>query len=369
VAVCPSCGRENPAGFRFCGACGADLAAQAPAGVAEVEPRHHREVGQSSLGHDGAHDRRVPFGEPARVGQAAPATDQDPGQPLEHAAGRQRAQEANDLPGLGRLLRCLVEQDRPVEGGGRRERRRSPQPVEQLGAAADQPAPRAPCASQGPPSLRRLQPAPPRLIGRHRPVQELGRPPRVVRLDSPDRVAAEERAADRVDHVREGASVLAEPRHHRRHVVGAHTCSEAGEVDCGRVGVAVQRLGVGADRLEVEVGEDADGVLAADGGDDPADRRVAKGRGQVVRAQVRPAGEQLGIGPRVRHLDQLHAERLLELALASLVAVGERARAAPRRRHRGQPVAGAQRGWDHQLVEHSARAYDCRRDAGRQFAL
>jgi class 3 adenylate cyclase/tetratricopeptide (TPR) repeat protein len=33
VAVCPSCGQENPEGFRFCGACGASLAVEAPAGV------------------------------------------------------------------------------------------------------------------------------------------------------------------------------------------------------------------------------------------------------------------------------------------------------------------------------------------------
>jgi class 3 adenylate cyclase/tetratricopeptide (TPR) repeat protein len=33
VAVCPSCGQQNPDGFRFCGACGAPLAVEAPAGV------------------------------------------------------------------------------------------------------------------------------------------------------------------------------------------------------------------------------------------------------------------------------------------------------------------------------------------------
>jgi class 3 adenylate cyclase/tetratricopeptide (TPR) repeat protein len=33
VAVCPSCGQENPDGFRFCGACGAPLAVEARAGV------------------------------------------------------------------------------------------------------------------------------------------------------------------------------------------------------------------------------------------------------------------------------------------------------------------------------------------------
>jgi class 3 adenylate cyclase len=31
VTVCPSCGRENPDGFRFCGVCGAELAAETPA--------------------------------------------------------------------------------------------------------------------------------------------------------------------------------------------------------------------------------------------------------------------------------------------------------------------------------------------------
>jgi class 3 adenylate cyclase/tetratricopeptide (TPR) repeat protein len=31
VTVCPSCGRENPDGFRFCGSCGAELAAETPA--------------------------------------------------------------------------------------------------------------------------------------------------------------------------------------------------------------------------------------------------------------------------------------------------------------------------------------------------
>jgi class 3 adenylate cyclase len=30
VARCPSCGQENPDGFRFCGACGASLAAEQP---------------------------------------------------------------------------------------------------------------------------------------------------------------------------------------------------------------------------------------------------------------------------------------------------------------------------------------------------
>src|SRR5438105_13363109 len=31
--ICPSCGRENPADSRFCSACGAPLAAEAPVGV------------------------------------------------------------------------------------------------------------------------------------------------------------------------------------------------------------------------------------------------------------------------------------------------------------------------------------------------
>jgi class 3 adenylate cyclase len=33
VTICPSCGRENPDGFRFCGSCGAELAAETPAGM------------------------------------------------------------------------------------------------------------------------------------------------------------------------------------------------------------------------------------------------------------------------------------------------------------------------------------------------
>src|SRR6266581_5282900 len=33
MSVCPSCGRENPDGFRFCGACGARLTPDAGAGV------------------------------------------------------------------------------------------------------------------------------------------------------------------------------------------------------------------------------------------------------------------------------------------------------------------------------------------------
>src|SRR6266536_568229 len=33
VTVCPSCGQENPEGFRFCGACGGPLTIVAPAGV------------------------------------------------------------------------------------------------------------------------------------------------------------------------------------------------------------------------------------------------------------------------------------------------------------------------------------------------
>jgi class 3 adenylate cyclase len=33
VAVCPSCGQDNPDGFRFCGACGAPLTVEARAGV------------------------------------------------------------------------------------------------------------------------------------------------------------------------------------------------------------------------------------------------------------------------------------------------------------------------------------------------
>src|SRR5205814_7323004 len=33
VTVCPSCGQENPEGFRFCGACGGPLRVAAPAGV------------------------------------------------------------------------------------------------------------------------------------------------------------------------------------------------------------------------------------------------------------------------------------------------------------------------------------------------
>ncbi|MDQ2911312.1 MAG: zinc ribbon domain-containing protein [Actinomycetota bacterium] len=52
MVVCPSCGQENPEGFRFCGTCGVPLAAEAPAEVrktvtvlfcdivgANVEPR------------------------------------------------------------------------------------------------------------------------------------------------------------------------------------------------------------------------------------------------------------------------------------------------------------------------------------------
>ena len=31
MPVCPACGRENPGGFKFCGACGAPLAAAAAA--------------------------------------------------------------------------------------------------------------------------------------------------------------------------------------------------------------------------------------------------------------------------------------------------------------------------------------------------
>jgi class 3 adenylate cyclase len=33
VAVCPSCGQENPDGFRFCGTCGAPLAVEARTGM------------------------------------------------------------------------------------------------------------------------------------------------------------------------------------------------------------------------------------------------------------------------------------------------------------------------------------------------
>jgi hypothetical protein len=51
VAVCPSCGKENPDGFRFCGFCTAPLA--------ETPPREHRKtvtalfcdvVGSTALG-------------------------------------------------------------------------------------------------------------------------------------------------------------------------------------------------------------------------------------------------------------------------------------------------------------------------------
>jgi class 3 adenylate cyclase len=33
VTSCSSCSEENPDGFRFCGRCGAELAAETPAGV------------------------------------------------------------------------------------------------------------------------------------------------------------------------------------------------------------------------------------------------------------------------------------------------------------------------------------------------
>src|SRR5947209_9550323 len=51
MLACSSCGRENPEGARFCNACGAPLAAEAPAGVRKtVTVLFCDLVGSTSLG-------------------------------------------------------------------------------------------------------------------------------------------------------------------------------------------------------------------------------------------------------------------------------------------------------------------------------
>src|SRR4029453_7812867 len=59
MLTCPSCGQENPAGFRFCGACGTSLAAEPPAGREElirVVPLTHADLPKLRPGEP----RRVP---------------------------------------------------------------------------------------------------------------------------------------------------------------------------------------------------------------------------------------------------------------------------------------------------------------------
>jgi hypothetical protein len=112
-----------------------------------------------------------------------------------------------------------------------------------------------------------------------------------------------------------------------------------GEMDGGGIGVAEKDLRIVADRPEVEVRDQAYGVVTADGRDDRLDGRIGEGGHQILRPRLRMGVEPFGVLQRMRRLDYLQPETLLQLPFARLTEGREDRGAAPRERDGRHPVA------------------------------
>jgi len=136
------------------------------------------------------------------------------------------------------------------------------------------------------------------------------------------------------------AAILGKACHQAGAVERGDAGGIAGEVEARGIGKADEHLGVATDHLEVEIGDQPDGVVAADAGDDPRNIRIGEGRHQVLGPGLRVGPHPVGRRQRVRHLNQLDAEALFELALAGRIARGNGSGTTPGRTDRRDPVSG-----------------------------
>ena len=191
------------------------------------------------------------------------------------------------------------------------------------------------------PAGARMELAFDRLIGGIRPVQMFDGPSALILRQRADRLGVEQRSAHGVHHVGEHARVLAEPRHEGGTVEGHQARRAADAVRYRGVRVPHEHLGIVPYHVQIEVRQETDGIVAADGGDDAVDGRVGERRQQVLRPRPRVACQPCGLAQGVRGLGHGDPELLLELPLAGGVAMGNRARPSPGQRDRRYAAAAA----------------------------
>jgi hypothetical protein len=119
--------------------------------------------------------------------------------------------------------------------------------------------------------------------------------------------------------------------------------------EVGVVGVAEEGLGIGPERLRIQMPQHGDLVVAADGGEHGPDARIGVG-GHEVGGPF--GGRRVAAGGGV--FDRLQIEDLAEAPQALLVHGGEVGRGGVGRRDDGDPVAGSELGRSAEIRTHTS---------------
>jgi hypothetical protein len=112
----------------------------------------------------------------------------------------------------------------------------------------------------------------------------------------------------------------------------------------GRVRIAHEDLRVRSKNTEIEVRQDANRIVAADGRDHGANRSIGKGLHEVIGPGSRIRRDPRGVTQGVARFNDAAVELLLELPLSRGIPIRIRPRSTPRQRHRRDGVARTQAG-------------------------